>query len=137
MQPPAAGHESNTNANRRLQKTSTSVDDATTSTTSIMLGTRIYYGPVQLVGQLDPSFLTHGPNFLSGQNSNMWFWVSLVYDWDYDKDTESGNGSVKHTPQEPEKAAEPAVTPHLPYKTGAPGNAPAAPAPTTGQEFDS
>jgi hypothetical protein len=127
------GMEDRTNANRRLLETKNDTDNLASSTTSLMLGTRIYYGPVQLVGQLDPGFLTHGPYFLSGSPSTMWFWMSLVYDWDYDQDAESGNGTVKYAPHEAEKEVAPApVDVHLPPK-----ETPATPAPKTGQEFDS
>jgi len=130
---PAPG-SNHTNSTRRQIDTMTSHDDASTSTTSLMLGTRITYGPVQLVGHFDPAYLLRGPYFLSGAGGNMWFWVAMIYDWDYDQDTETGNGTVKYAPHEAEKAvpaSAPAPAVHLPPKdTGA---APAA----GGQEFDS
>ncbi|MBI5509708.1 MAG: hypothetical protein HY903_13220 [Deltaproteobacteria bacterium] len=135
---PVAGNEDNKNTNRRTQTTKDDTDSPASSTTALMLGTRIYYGPVQLVGQLDPGYLLRGPNFLSGAQGNMWFWVSLVYDWDYDQDTESGNGSQKYAPHAAEKGAPAGGDVHLPPKEGAAPAAPATPAPApAGQEFDS
>ncbi len=103
---PPAGNEANVNANRRDIKQYEKVD---ASVTQLLVGTRVHYGPMQLVGQLDPDLLTRGLYFLSGSAGPTWFWVSLIYDWDYDKDVESGNGTMvaseKPSPHEMEPAA--------------------------------
>ncbi|MEE8410385.1 MAG: hypothetical protein V3T05_12315, partial [Myxococcota bacterium] len=96
------------------------------STTAFMVGTRIHYGPVQLVGHLNPATLLNGTWLLSGVQSPLWAWVSLIYDWDYDADTESGSGTVHYSPH----AAEPG--------SRAPAAAPVEPAPPpVEEEFES
>jgi hypothetical protein len=100
---PPRGVEGYTNANRRDYEATTF--DRDTSRTRLMLGTRMYYGPLQIVGHLDPTFLLRGFNFISGASGNLNLWVSLIYDWDYDSDTGTGNGTMMYSPHTAEPAA--------------------------------
>ena len=91
------GEEDNTNNNRRRLETETTLDDDSTSTTSFMIGARVHYGPFQMMTHIDPDWLLTGTYIVSGASSgNMFAWVSLIYDWDYDLDKEYGNGTQLH-----------------------------------------
>lgn len=95
---PAQGSEDNTNANRRRFSESSSVGSAPTE---VMVGTRLWYGPFQLVGHVNLPVILNGTYILSGQADPVWAWVSLVWDWDHDADVASGNGTLLYTPGAP------------------------------------
>lgn len=99
---PAAGNADNTNANRRDIQEESNVD---ASQTRFLLGARVHYGPVAIVGQVDPGLLLRGLYFLSGSPGNTFLWASLTYDWDYDQDIKSGNGTITGGAPSPHDAA--------------------------------
>jgi hypothetical protein len=102
------GDEDNTNKNRREIEEKAGVD---ASQTEIFLGTRIHYGPLQIVGRMDPGFLLRGLYFLSGGSGDLFAWVNLIYDWDYDSDVASGNGLIVGGSPSPHKAESKAQAP--------------------------
>ncbi len=93
--PVTPGREDNTNRNRREQKTELSQDTPFTSTTSLMVGTRLHYKAFQLIAHLNPDWLLTGTYMLSGTANDMFAWLAVIYDWDYDADVETGNGTQK------------------------------------------
>jgi hypothetical protein len=89
-----------TNENRRDIEETASVDR---SQTQLMVGTRIHYGPIQVVGQIQPNNLLDGPFLASGVDNPLFIWMNLIYDWDYDTDIVSGNGSIMGGAADPHK----------------------------------
>ncbi len=126
------GQEDNQNTLRREFTDESSLNNATTSTTSLMLGARVHHKAFQLMAHVDPNWVLAGPNFLSGQANNMFAWIAIIYDWDYDFDAKYGNGTQDYIVPSPHDAA-PAVAPaapvHLPPRD-------AEPKTETYEEFD-
>lgn len=93
------GNENNVNANRRTYNESTSYD---ASITQASLGLRMHYNGLQLIAHMDASSLFDGIYFISGRaaDSSPFTWINLIYDWDYMKDANEGNGnfSSPHAP---------------------------------------
>ncbi|MBT3231290.1 MAG: hypothetical protein HN356_00600 [Calditrichaeota bacterium] len=50
--------------------------------TDLFLGTAFHFGNLDIDAQIDPKFLTRGPNFISGQSGNLASRISLKYIWD-------------------------------------------------------
>jgi hypothetical protein len=135
------GAEGNTNANRRTVTTKSTLDNDFTSTTALMLGARVHYKAFDITAQMNPDWLLTGTYALSGTPAAMFGWVAVTYDWDYDSDVTSGNGTSKYVakPHEAEKPAYDRVREDADeaHKDAEPAPAPApAPAPEY-EEFDS
>lgn len=97
---PPAGNEDNTNANRREQTTTASVD---ASTTSLSVGARVIIGDFQIVTSIDTDVLLNGPYFIFGADAGTnvpAVFMSLIYDWDSSEDKDGGNGTVRYIPDD-------------------------------------
>ncbi|MDP8229168.1 MAG: hypothetical protein P9M15_06925 [Candidatus Electryoneaceae bacterium] len=49
--------------------------------TDLYVGTAFHFGNLDIDAQVDPNFLTRGPNFISGQSGDMASRISLCYTW--------------------------------------------------------
>ena len=98
------GNENNVNANRQTYNESSSYD---ASITQASLGFRAHYSGLQLVAHLDANALFNGVYFISGKaaDSSPLTWINIIYDWDYDRDGNEGNGTFT-SPHAPRSAVD-------------------------------
>lgn len=97
--PLADGNEANTNQNRRLVETETTVDLSNQAAqTRLSVGALIHYNGFQISGELDQGFLTDGLNFISGATNPLYVWVNFTYDWDFQQDAQLGRGDGTRAP---------------------------------------
>jgi len=104
------GSEDNTNENRREIDETASTD---VSTTKLMIGTRFHLDGFQISAHLDPTTLFRGPAFIFGSTGTdaPLFWISLIYDWDFDLDKDTGNGEHNLSAHKAESGTTPAAAP--------------------------
>ncbi|MCK5688491.1 hypothetical protein KAI87_04430 [Myxococcota bacterium] len=107
-----------TNVNRREIEEYAAQD---ISTTTLLIGTRLHYKAIQIIGQLNPAIFLNGPYFISGATTSpMIGWLSLIYDWDFHNSAaESASATSPHdamgTADEESKTVEEPSTIYEPY----------------------